>query len=424
MISSEIKEAYTRILENELKEATGCTEPISLALAGAKTREVLGEIPDRVDVYCSGNIIKNVKAVVVPNSGGLKGIDTAVILGMSAGDPNADLQVISKVSDVQREELKTLLNQVKVTCHLAQNVPTLYIRIEAHKGENEAIVEISDNHSRFSKILYNGKLLSQDKGADSEDNDIDMELLNVKDILDYAETVDLSLVKEVIERQIKDNTAICLEGLTGKWGEAVGSELLKSSPCDSVRFRARAKAAAGSDARMNGCPMPVVINSGSGNQGITVSLPVIEYGQELKVSHERLIRALVLANLIALHQKRYIGYLSAFCGAVSAAAGAGCGVCWLKGGSYEEICDVITTTIATVGGMVCDGAKSSCAGKICIAVETALMSVDMAFHHHVYRNGEGMVKSDIEKTIEAYGRMAAKGMKDTDIEILNIMLED
>jgi L-cysteine desulfidase len=175
---------------------------------------------------------------------------------------------------------------------------------------------------------------------------------------------------------------------------------------------------------MNGCPMAVVINSGSGNQGMTVSLPVIEYAKELDVSHEKLIRALVLANLIALHQKRYIGYLSAYCGAVSAAAGAGCGVCWLKGGGYEEICDVITNTIATVGGMVCDGAKSSCAGKISISVETALMAVDMAMNKHVYRNGEGMVKNDIEKTIEAYGRMAAKGMAETDVEILNIMMEE
>ncbi|MBQ2657634.1 MAG: serine dehydratase subunit alpha family protein [Erysipelotrichaceae bacterium] len=421
-MDSRIKDAYKRILEEELQEATGCTEPIALALAGAKTAQVLGGVPEEADVYCSGNIIKNVKAVIVPNSGGIRGIDTAVVLGMSAGDPDVGLQVISKVTDTQRDALKKSLQDIKIRVHLAQNVPTLYIRIEARKGEDRATVEIQQTHSHFTLIKKNDVTLLSRECLQYEEN-ADKSLMNVKDILEYAETVDLEDVKDIIEMEIRDNTAISQKGLEGGWGEEVGKTMLNCGYCD-VRFRARAAAAAGSDARMNGCPMAVVINSGSGNQGMTVSLPVIEYAKELDVSHEKLIRALVLANLIALHQKRYIGYLSAYCGAVSAAAGAGCGVCWLKGGGYEEICDVITNTIATVGGMICDGAKSSCAGKISISVETALMAVDMAMNGHVYRNGEGMVKNNIERTIEAYGRMAAKGMAETDVEILNIMMEE
>ncbi|MBO7676548.1 MAG: serine dehydratase subunit alpha family protein, partial [Erysipelotrichaceae bacterium] len=248
--------------------------------------------------------------------------------------------------------------------------------------------------------------------------------LNVRDIYDYAKSVDISDVEKTILRQIEDNTAISAEGLKNCWGETVGQTIAQLNKDNNLRLRARAAAAAGSDARMNGCPMPVVINSGSGNQGMTVSLPVIEYARELGASKEELIRALVLANLIALHQKRYIGYLSAYCGAVSAAAGAGCGVAYLSGMSYEQICMVITNTIATIGGMVCDGAKSSCAGKIALAVEAALLGVEMTKKDNVYRYGEGMVKKDIEGTIKAYGEMAAEGMKNTDVEILNIMLED
>ena len=423
MISSEISNAYTRILKEELQEATGCTEPIALALAGAKVSAVLGGFPERAEVYCSGNIIKNVKAVVVPNSGGIKGIDTAVVLGMYAGDADIGLQVISKVTDAMRKRLREKMADVKINFHLAQDVPALYIRIEAYKGDDMAVVEIQQTHSNFTLIEKNGKILYRKEVSNEENRNDDHSLMNVKDILEYAETVDIDDVKDVIEKQIADNTAIAEKGILGGWGEEVGKTIMSSDSSESVRFRARAMAAAGSDARMNGCPMPVVINSGSGNQGMTVSLPVIVYAKELDVSHEKLIRSLVLANLIALHQKRFIGYLSAYCGAVSAAAGAGCGICWMKGGTYEQICDVITNCIATAGGMVCDGAKSSCAGKISIAVETALMSVDMALNGHVYRSGEGMVKKDIEETIEAYGRMAAKGMKETDVEILNIMLE-
>ncbi len=424
MVNSRIAKVYAEIINSELVEATGCTEPIALALAGAKAKEVLGLMPDKVDAYCSGNIIKNVKGVVVPNSGGLKGIDTAVLLGMVGGDPNVGLQVVSKVDDEDRERLKNELKRIAFSCHLAQDVPTLYIRIEAYKGEDSVIVEIQVTHSNFTKIVRNGEVLLSSECKDDAYPGPDKSLLNVKDIFDYASNFDLSDVKETIKRQIDDNTAISNEGLKNAWGQEVGRTLLKACGKEDIRIRARAAAAAGSDARMNGCPMAVVINSGSGNQGMTVSLPVIEYAKEMKADEDRTIRALVLANLIALHQKRYIGYLSAYCGAVSAAAGAGCGICFLEGGSYENMCDVITNTIASIGGMVCDGAKSSCAGKISLAVEAALLALDMAMGKKCYQCGEGMVKKDIESTIEAYGRMAAKGMKSTDIEILNIMLED
>ncbi len=424
MVSCEKAKVYAEILKSELAEATGCTEPIALALAGAKAREVLGCMPDKVDVYCSGNIIKNVSAVVVPNSGGIKGIDTAVLLGMIAGRADQQLQVISEVDDEQRKLLREEKKRVSFTCHLSEDVPTLFIRVDAEKGDDRVSVEICRRHAHFSKVIKNGEVLLDEECEDDEHVGPDKSLLNVKDIYDYALNSDLSDVEETIERQIRDNTAICMEGLKNSWGEEVGRNMMKYAFSDDVRIRARAAAAAGSDARMNGCPMPVVINSGSGNQGMTVSMPVIVYAKELKSPKEKLIRALVLANLIALHQKRYIGYLSAYCGAVSAAAGAGCGIAYLHDMSYEQICMVITDTIATIGGMICDGAKSSCAGKISLAVEAALMSVDMAKNHNVFRNKEGMVKDDIEKTIAAYGRMAADGMKSTDIEILNIMLED
>ena len=424
MPNSEIMKVYKEILETELVEATGCTEPIALALCGAKARQVLGVMPDRVDVYCSGNIIKNVKGVVVPNSGGVKGMDTAVLLGMVAGDPEANLQVISKVDDEQRKQLIKEKERVDLTCHLAQNVPTLYIRIEASKDDDHVLVEIQETHSNFTRIIRNDEIILNNECKGDLHSGPDKSLLNVKDIYDYANSVDINDVEEVISRQIKDNIAISAEGLKNSWGESVGKLISEYNTDDNTRLRARAAAAAGSDARMNGCPMPVVINSGSGNQGMTVSLPVIEYGKTLNVSREKLIRALVLANLVALHQKRYIGYLSAYCGATSAAAGAGCGVAYLNDMSYKQICMVITNTIATIGGMVCDGAKSSCAGKISLAVEAALLGVNMAKKNNVYRYGEGMVKDDIEKTIIAYGRMAAEGMKSTDVEILNIMLED
>lgn len=424
MLDQKIYDTYTAILRQELVEATGCTEPIAIALAGAKARELLGQMPEKVDVYCSGNIIKNVKGVVVPNSGGLKGIDTAVLLGMIAGDAGQNLQVIQKVDNRQRELLAQERQKGYCTVHYVQDVPNLYIRVIAEKGNESSEVEVQQTHSNFTKLVKNGEVLLQKEAkGETVSGGPDKSLLNVKDIIGYAETVDLERVRPILQKQIDDNMAIAEEGLRNSYGAQVG-RTVKQCGNGEVRTMARAMAAAGSDARMNGCPMAVVINSGSGNQGITVSVPVIVYARRNGIEKEKILRALTISNLIALHQKQYIGYLSAFCGAVSAAAGAGCGICWLAGGSYQEITSTLTNTIATIGGMACDGAKSSCAGKISVAVETAFMAMDMAFNDCIYPAGEGLVKEDPDKTIEVIGRMASEGMRSTDSKILNLMLED
>ena len=423
MISREVYDEYTALLKNELIEATGCTEPIALALAAAKARQTLGQMPEEVEVYCSGNIVKNVKAVVVPNSGGLKGIKVAALLGIVAGDADASLQVISHVDDEGRKALNEALEHVRVKVILAERVPPLYIRVKVRNGYNTAEIEIALAHTNVTRIIKNKEVLySQDFDRDAVVG-IETDKMNINDIIEYAETVDLDDIRETIERQIADNTAISNEGLRNNWGERVGQTLLEEYG-NNIIIRARAAAAAGSDARMNGCAMPVVINSGSGNQGMTVSLPVIEYAKELNCDHDKLLRALVLANLMALHQKKYIGYLSAYCGAVSAGAGAACGICWLLGGTRKQIADTLVNAMATIGGMVCDGAKSSCAGKISLSIEAGIQGMKMAMKGLRYRPGEGIVKEDDDETVREVGRMGNAGMKGTDLEILHIMLEE
>ena len=423
MVSREVYDEYTALLKEELIEATGCTEPIALALAAAKARQTLGQMPEEVEVYCSGNIVKNVKAVVVPNSGGLKGIKVAALLGIVAGDAHASLQVISHVDDEGRKALNDALEHVRVKVILAERVPPLYIRVKVRNGYNTAEIEIALSHTNVTRIIKNKEVLySQDFDRDAIAS-IETDKMNINDIIEYAETVDLDDIRETIERQIADNTAISNEGLRNNWGERVGQTLLEEYG-NNIIIRARAAAAAGSDARMNGCAMPVVINSGSGNQGMTVSLPVIEYAKELNCDHDKLLRALVLANLMALHQKKYIGYLSAYCGAVSAGAGAACGICWLLGGTRKQIADTLVNAMATIGGMVCDGAKSSCAGKISLSIEAGIQGMKMAMKGLRYRPGEGIVKEDDDETVREVGRMGNAGMKGTDLEILHIMLEE
>ncbi|MBQ3375787.1 MAG: serine dehydratase subunit alpha family protein [Erysipelotrichaceae bacterium] len=423
MVSREVYNEYTALLKEELIEATGCTEPIALALAAAKARQTLGQMPEEVEVYCSGNIVKNVKAVVVPNSGGLKGIKVAALLGIVAGDADASLQVISHVDDEGRKALNEALEHVRVKVILAERVPPLYIRVKVRNGYNTAEIEIALAHTNVTRVIKNKEVLySQDYDRDAIAG-IETDKMNINDIIEYAETVDLDDIRETIERQIADNTAISNEGLRNNWGERVGQTLLEEYG-NNIIIRARAAAAAGSDARMNGCAMPVVINSGSGNQGMTVSLPVIEYARELNCDHDKLLRALVLANLMALHQKKYIGYLSAYCGAVSAGAGAACGICWLLGGTRKQIADTLVNAMATIGGMVCDGAKSSCAGKISLSIEAGIQGMKMAMKGLRYRPGEGIVKEDDDETVREVGRMGNAGMKGTDLEILHIMLEE
>lgn len=418
-------DAYTAILNKELVTALGCTEPIAIAYAGARIREVLGTMPDSCTVLCSGNIVKNVKGVTVPNSGGMKGIGAACILGITGGRPEKLLAVLSDVTEEHISRTRELLASDFCKCGLIEDVENLYIIMKATAGDHQAELEIKDYHSNITRIVLDGEiLLDKSGGAESEKESLpDKSLLNVKDILEYADCVELSDIESVLTNQIECNLAISAEGLSNSYGAQVGRTLIDDFGND-VRNRAKAAAAAGSDARMSGCPLPVVINSGSGNQGMTVSLPVIEYAGEFGCSREKLLRALTVSNLIALHQKKYIGSLSAYCGVVSAACGSGAGIAYLTGAGYEEISNIITNTIANIGGMVCDGAKPSCAAKIASAVDAAIMALHMSRRHRVFQPGEGLVKSDVEETIKSIGRMGREGMKSTDLEILNIMLEN
>ena len=420
-------ELYDRILINELKPALGCTEPIAIALASATARKTLGRMPDSITVACSGNIVKNVKGVTVPNSGGMKGIETAAILGAVGGDPSLSLEVLSGITDEDRAETRRLLEKGICSTELAEGVPGLYISVTAKSGEDAATASIVDCHNEISSITKNGKILKKAGSKESSGNN-EEELkayLSVAGIIDYAINADIAAVKDVLKAQWELNERIAEEGLSDAYGVSVGKTLMKHYNGKDVRIRARAKAAAGSDARMSGCPLPVVINSGSGNQGLTVSLPVVEYGTAMEKSEEEILRALAVSNLIAIHQKKYIGPLSAYCGAVSAAAGAAAGIAFLHTHDTGIISDAITNTLASVGGIVCDGAKASCAAKISSALEAAIMGFELADEEKKsFQSGDGLVKEDIEKTIETFGKVGKDGMKETDIEILHLMLED
>ncbi|MDO4269151.1 MAG: L-serine ammonia-lyase, iron-sulfur-dependent, subunit alpha [Eubacteriales bacterium] len=413
---------YVRILDHELVPALGCTEPIAIAYAAAKARDVLGQFPDSIEMCCSGNIIKNVMGVTVPNSGGLRGIDVAAALGVVGGRADMELEVLESITPEDIERTKRLVAEHFCTCTLQEGVENLYIVAKVKKGEHSAEVTIINRHTLITRIVKDGEVLFEHKASGQSPDCVDKSLLNVRDILAFADEVRLEDVEEIIGRQIELNSAISEEGLRHPYGAQVGRTLLEAYG-DDVKVRARARAAAGSDARMGGCSMPVVINSGSGNQGMTVSLPVAEYAREMGASREQLYRALVVSNLIAIHQKKYIGSLSAYCGAVSAACGAGAGIAYLSGATEEEIGLTIVNTIGNVGGIVCDGAKSSCAAKIASSVEAAILAYHMAKRHHSFQPGEGIVQGDVEGTIRSVGYIGRVGMKITDTEILNIMID-
>ncbi len=413
-------QAYIDILKRELVPALGCTEPIAIAYAAATARAVLGDLPCKLLVECSGNIIKNVKGVTVPNSGGLKGINVAATLGVVGGNPEERLNTLQNVTPADIEKTKRLVSEGYCECALKAEVENLYILVTAFgKNETYAKVEIRGEHTHITRIEKNGQILL--KTEVKEQSTTDMSRLNVRDILDFAEHTDLAAVKDILENQIQLNSAISDEGMRHHYGADVGKTILRNYGAD-IKTRARARAAAGSDARMSGCAMPVVINSGSGNQGIAVSMPVIEYAKEYGMTREKLYRALLVANLISLHQKRYIGSLSAYCGATSAACGAACGIAFLMDATYEEICQTIVNTICNIGGMVCDGAKPSCAAKIASAVDAGINAYLMAKDGLGFSEGEGLAEGDIEKTIQNLGRVGKEGMKETDEEILKIML--
>ena len=414
--------AYVQTLKEELVPAMGCTEPIALAYGAARAREVLGEMPDRVVVGASGSIIKNVKSVIVPNTDHLKGIPAAAAAGIVAGDADKELEVIASVSSEQTAQMKEFMEQVPITVEHIDNGITFDIVITLYKGVSYARVRIANYHTNIVLVEKNGEILEKKPVAgESEDGLTDRSLLNMRDILDFARTVDIEDVREVLERQIDYNWAIAEEGIRGNYGANIGSVLLDMEG-ESVRVRAKAMAAAGSDARMNGCELPVIINSGSGNQGITASVPVIVYAKDMKVSHETLLRALTLSNLTAIHQKTAIGRLSAYCGAVSAGVGAGAGIAYLHGGDYKEIVHTVVNALAIVSGIVCDGAKASCAAKIASAVDAGILGYQMYIRGQQFYGGDGIVTKGVEETLKNVGRLGKEGMKATNEEIIRIMI--
>ena len=413
--------AYIQILKEELIPAMGCTEPIALAYAAAVAKKVLGQMPERVAIGASGSIIKNVKSVIVPNTDHLKGIPAAAAAGIVAGDPDKELEVIAHVTEDQVKEMREFLDKTPISVEHVDNGLTFEIVVTLFKGDDYAKVRIVNYHTNIVLVEKNGEILEQTEvKGESEEGLTDRSLLNMKDIWDFINTVDVEDIKPVLKRQIEYNWTIAEEGIKGNYGANIGKVLLDMEGTN-VRVRAKAMAAAGSDARMNGCELPVVINSGSGNQGITVSVPVIVYAKELNVGEEKMYRALALSNLAAIHQKTPIGRLSAYCGAVSAGAGAGAGIAYLCGGGFKEITHTIVNALAIVSGIVCDGAKASCAAKIASAVEAGILGYNMYIRGQQFYGGDGIISKGVEKTIGNVGRLGKDGMKETDKEIIRIM---
>lgn len=416
---------YLSLLREELIPALGCTEPIAVAYAAAVARKYLGAMPESAEIRCSGNIIKNVKGVTVPNTAGGKGIDIAALAGFIGGDPSKGLQVLDGLDEHHRSEIYRLSKTRLCTIKHIEGKENLCIIVIASSGDDTVEVRIEGSHTNITYIAHNGKVIT-DTGhiaaqGQTAGTTAVIDTMNVKEILDFADCARIKDVEGFLSRQIMMNSDISDEGLRNNYGVSVGKTILKYRGND-LRTRAIARAAAGSDARMSGCSLPVVINSGSGNQGMTVSLPVIEYAKDMKVGEEKLYRALIVSNLIAIHQKKYIGKLSAFCGAVSAACGSGAGIAYLCGEDYTTIADTITNTIANIGGMICDGAKPSCAAKIASAVDATLMAYDLASERQAFAPSEGIVDNDVEGTIKNIGDIAKMGMQSTDNEILQIMI--
>ena len=422
MLNEKKMAAYLAILDEELILATGCTEPIAVAYCAAKLREVLGVKPEKVLAEVSGNILKNVKSVVVPNTGGRRGIDAAVAVGIVAGDASAELQVIANVTEEDEAAIQAYLDstEIKITC--PKTPCMLDIRLTGWAGEHQAMVRVANNHTNIITIEKDGvKLLDKPHSASAEDSLQDKSVLNVEDIITFIETVPIEKIRPLIGRQIEKNTAIAAEGLKNSWGANIGSNLLLTG--GGMETECRAWAAAGSDARMNGCEMPVVICSGSGNQGITASVPVWKYGKLTGADDEKILRAVCLSDLITIHQKTGIGRLSAYCGAVSAGVGAGCGIAWLRGADYDGIAHTLQNAVAMISGCICDGAKASCASKIAMGVECGILGYNMYRTGNNFRPGDGIMGADVEDTVHNVGVLAAQGMRETDRVILKIMTE-
>lgn len=414
---------YLKILQEELVPATGCTEPIAIAYGAAKARELLGVLPESVLVEASGNIIKNVKSVVVPNTNSLKGIEAAAAAGIVAGQSDKILEVISEVTPAQRAEIRAYLADHPIVVKPAEGGKVFDILITLRAGNNHVKLRISDYHTHIVYIEKNGEVLFQSGEVLSDsarDMLTDRSCLSVEGVLDFASTCNLEDVRALIERQIDYNYAIAEEGMRHSWGANIGS-VLKEHYGVGIYSRARYMAAAGSDARMSGCEMPVIIVSGSGNQGITASVPVVEYAKELNVSRDQMVRAVLLSDLLTIHLKTGIGRLSAYCGAVSAGCSAGAAIAYLHGGGFREIAHTLVNSLAIVSGMICDGAKASCAAKISAAVDAGLVGYSMFRSGQQFRGGDGIVTKGVEETIRNIGRLGRLGMRETDREIIRIM---
>lgn len=414
--------AYTRLVHDELRPAMGCTEPIAVAYACAKARALLGCLPERVDLVVSGNIIKNVKSVVVPNTGGRKGLKASVAVGVTAADESRELECLSRLTDEDRTAIDEYLGRDRIHIDVATSGRVFDLDVTVYAGENRARVRIADAHTNIVHLSRNEEVFLDKPLIDAAD-DPDEGLLTVEGIVDYADSVELEDVREPLERQIAYNTAISNEGLEHTYGASIGRVLLQGYGREDVHIRAKARAAAGSDARMSGCELPVIIVSGSGNQGITATLPLVEYAETYGVVHDRLLRALIVADLLTVHQKTGIGRLSAFCGAVNAACGAAAGIAYLMGGGLREVAHTLVNALAIVSGMVCDGAKASCAAKIVAALEGGLMGYEMYHNGFQFYSGDGLVKKGVENTIDNIARLGSKGMSETDREILRMMIE-
>lgn len=413
---------YLQILHSQLVPAMGCTEPIAIALTAAKAKEYITDKITSVIVSVSGNIIKNVKSVMVPNTGGLRGIEAATAAGIVAGDATKGLEVLVGITEDKQKAISDFIEDVEIIVEEAKSEYILDIGITLKGNEHTVYARTAQHHTGLYLIEVDGKAVYE-KEIEKNADDMDHSVLSIEGIIEFADHADLNDVSDLLDRQIAYNTAIAEEGLTGKYGAAIGRTLLMSYG-DTVHNRAKAWAAAGSDARMNGCDLPVIINSGSGNQGMTASLPVIVYARELGVSQNMLYRALLVSNLTTIHLKTGIGCLSAYCGAISAGCGAGAGVMYLHGGKFNEIAHTIVNAIAINSGVVCDGAKASCAAKIASAVESGLLGMQMYMHGKEFYGGDGIVAGGVEATIRNVGQLAQSGMAETDKEIIRIMLNN
>lgn len=412
---------YLDILQEELLPALGCTEPIAVAYAAANARSVLPGAPERLEVAVSNNIVKNVKSVIVPNTGGLKGIQAAAAIGAVAGNEKLALEVISSVTERDRESLRKFLAEKEILVKPAESTDVFDIRVDAFDGEgNHGVCRIQKTHTNVTLLAKNDVILLRRDDAQSDRQLANREMLSVEGILDFAQTCELEDIKPVLSRQIRCNSAISNEGLKTPYGANIGKLFTNRQ---DLRSRAIGRATAGSDARMSGCDLPVIINSGSGNQGMTASLPVLTYAEELQVGEEKTYRALALSNLLTIHLRSGIGTLSAYCGAVSAGSAAGAAVCWLQGGDYDAIAHTLVNSLAIVSGIICDGAKPSCAAKIACAVDAGLFGWEMYQNGQQFFGGDGIVEKGVENTIRNVSRLGRDGMRQTDDEIVKIMIE-